>query len=1085
MTLNDQRQRAQATNPAQSFIVQAPAGSGKTEMLSQRFLRLLATVQAPEQIVALTFTRKAAAEMRERIINALQRANLQTPVNSAHQQQTHRWAEQALQHSKRLDWQLLKQPHRLRIMTIDALCQQICRAMPLQEQSVPFANVTDNSHSYYQQAARSCIRYAIENSATREPILQVLAHLDNNQGKLIELFCQLLSNREQWLALILSAGLRSREEFENDLRRITQHELERFQSFFDADLERQLLHLLHAVAKHSQYKDGALECIITCQRLKDIDYSSLQALLDIVLTKQDRLRSQYDHNIGFKKDLVDEDTYHTIKIESARMQSLLKEIPGLEDHLARLRKLPEPFYQDEHWGMLQNLLALLPLLAAHLQLLFSESAVVDFSAVSQQANQALGEDEHPADLALYFDNRIMHLLVDEFQDTSITQFELIRKLLLGWQENDGRTLFLVGDPMQSIYRFRQAEVGLFLKARQMGIASVSLTPLELKTNFRSSQTIVDWVNEQFTQIFPRKDDIQSGAIRYHRSEAFHPEAHDSFVSARSFCDSKAEALDIVETVRKELLRDATQSIAILVRSRSHLLDILDSLRQANIPFQGVDIELLGRLPHIQDAWSLCKALLFPANRLAWLSLLRSPFCGIGLQDIHTLVSDHKRRPFLAIMENLAKPASMSENSWRRLQVFCDIMRTAIAQRHQYKLVEHLALILQQLGAPRLFDAKEYADIEQLWTLLEKFEQNNILSEVSHIEQGLQSLYAQQSKPAALQIMTIHKSKGLEFDTVLLPHLGSRKKTADKPLIRWLHLPQKSKEPLFLLAPLKAEYETQSPMYDFLQSLDQEKSDYENQRLLYVAITRAKKRLYLYSHKEKPEKGSLHFLLPRVDFSLQAPAQASPLDQSYQRPLMERLPLANLPSSLQATLSNQHAMIIHQRSFQPTAAIGTLCHSLLQWSSEQQLFEVARLPWVRVQNELINLGLPKAQQIAIMRTLTTLMQKTFENDRARWILQAHPLAYNEHRFMEALESGYQLKIPDRFFQDEKGDFWVVDFKSGQRNGQQSRLHRKQVNDYAKLLQRLYEQPQIQCGLYYLDSQYWDCWTYNLGHQHDLT
>ena len=95
--------------------------------------------------------------------------------------------------------------------------------------------------------------------------------------------------------------------------------------------------------------------------------------------------------------------------------------------------------------------------------MFAARGQVDFTEVAQARAARAGEDDAPTDLALALDYRIRHLLVDEFQDTSISQYELLARLTAGWQPGDGRTLFAVGDPMQSIYRFREAEVGVFLR----------------------------------------------------------------------------------------------------------------------------------------------------------------------------------------------------------------------------------------------------------------------------------------------------------------------------------------------------------------------------------------------------------------------------------------------------------------------------------------------------------------------------------------------------------------------------------------------------------------------------------------------
>src|SRR5690606_2558755 len=120
-------------------------------------------------------------------------------------------------------------------------------------------------------------------------------------------------------------------------------------------------------------------------------------------------------------------------------------------------------YTDDQQAVLRLLSEVLWLAAAQLNLRFTEVAEVDFTEISQRALQALGHADEPTDLLLALDTTVRHILVVEFQDTSQSQIDLLERLTSGWQADDGRTLFLVGDPMQSIYRFRKADVGCFLK----------------------------------------------------------------------------------------------------------------------------------------------------------------------------------------------------------------------------------------------------------------------------------------------------------------------------------------------------------------------------------------------------------------------------------------------------------------------------------------------------------------------------------------------------------------------------------------------------------------------------------------------
>src|SRR5688572_29624784 len=156
--------------------------------------------------------------------------------------------------------------------------------------------------------------------------------------------------------------------------------------------------------------------------------------------------------------------------------------------------MPPERYTDYQWEVLEAILKLLPLAAAHLKVVFGERGEADFTEVSQGAVRALGHPDAPTDLLLALDYRIKHILVDEFQDTSLSQWELLSLLTSGWLPGDGRTLFFVGDPMQSIYRFREAQVALFLRACERGMGSVQLEKLLLSTNFRSQRNLIGFFN---------------------------------------------------------------------------------------------------------------------------------------------------------------------------------------------------------------------------------------------------------------------------------------------------------------------------------------------------------------------------------------------------------------------------------------------------------------------------------------------------------------------------------------------------------------------------------------------------------------
>lgn len=819
--LKDGQQRLQATDPYKSFIVQAPAGSGKTEILTQRYLRLLSVVSAPEQIVALTFTRKAANEMRERILLALKQAAADKTPASPHQQQTFHYAKEALTRSQQFNWQILQQPNRLRVMTIDSLCQAICQAIPLLEKQVPYAEITENAQIHYQAAARACLSYALTDTNLHAPLKTLLKHLDNRQDKLLGLLSDLLANREQWLSILYIAREQNQACFESMLTIIEKHELKRFKESVPLTCRTQLCLLARQLATIENNPESPRYLLRDWHCYEDLNREFAVALAGLLLTSQHTLRQSFDHHVGLKRGVCDDKQYDELKTASKTLLAELSMASEFLETLLRIRDLPPSYYEAEQWEVLQSLFTLLPLLVGHLYLIFSENNEVDFTAISQQALFALGDDEQPTDLSLYLDNTIHHFLIDEFQDTSIQQFQLLTKLLHGWQSGDGRTLFVVGDPMQSIYRFRQAEVGLFLKARQEGIGGVKLESLELCCNFRSTPTIVDWVNQQFQTIFPRLDDVESGAISFHHATAVVAENETSFIKAYQFSNRLQEAEAVVNCAISELQQYQEQEIAILVRSRNQLSEITRLLREQNIPFQGVEIDCLSQLPHLRDLWTLTQVLLLPANRLAWLALLRSPFCGLSLEELHLLANLNKNKSIYEALSHIDE-LPLQKDTRTRLQFVYEVIKHALYSRHQESLVNWIGLTFKQLQGQHILSAKQQEDLEQFWQLLERYTAKGQFLNLEQFKIEFNKLYSQRTTTSRLQVMTIHKSKGLEFDCVILPGLSTKTHNTDQPLLRWLKLPSAERKELLLVSPIKAANREECLVYNYLAKLDAEK-----------------------------------------------------------------------------------------------------------------------------------------------------------------------------------------------------------------------------------------------------------------------
>ena len=1071
MSLVDGKERELATNPTGSYIVQAPAGSGKTEVLTQRYLRLLNTVNKPEEIISITFTKKAANEMRERILSALLLAKSDQKPSAPHQLNTYNYALAALKRSEQLNWNITEQPHSLKVITIDSLCQMLANAIYIQESKTAFAEICESPEDIYQQTARDCLSYAASEESYQTALIELLQHLDNRQDTLQKLLIDLLASRDTWLEQLYTAKTQSKADFEKAIQSLERKAINNFCESIPPELELQLLQLIKRLFIATERDESQLTKL---NNFSELTTETAANLCSVLLTSSNSLRKAFDQHVGLKKSSCDAQEYQNLKADSKELLATLGELPRFSNALVNIKDLPNPTYADQQWQILQALFKLLPLLVAHLELNFQENNQVDFTGIASEALNALGDELEPTNLALYLDNSIQHILIDEFQDTSLKQFQLITKLVQGWEETDGRTLFVVGDPQQSIYRFRGAEVGLFLKAKIQGVGNIKLTPLNLSCNFRSKATIVEWVNQNFKSIFPQQNDINSGAITYTDSVPTQDSGEQSFIQAMEFTDVEAEAEFIVETVTQEQQQHPDATIAILVRSRKQLSAIMQKIRQHGISYQGVDIDLLAKQPHIRDVYSLTKALLMPGDRLAWLSLLRSSLCGLCLEDILKIAEFAPKRSIFYALSKLDKITNLSEDGRLRVTFLFKVLSTALQNRLQNNVIDWLLNTLEILHADSIYNESEQQDLNQYWQLLEKFLVAGDIENWQLFTEQLNNLYAKQTTVANLQIMTIHKSKGLEFDCVIAPGLGSKSQNIDSKLFRSLNLPDEIDEDLLLFSPIKAASADSCNLYNYIKKVDDQKSIFELQRLLYVAVTRAKQRLYLTDSQGESSKTSLRKFLSNIEFTtLETNNPAEQIDIN-QLPTLKHLPTEYYSNPPQIPASSYNKAEFNTVD-DNARLIGVATHEILQWLCENFKENFADIPEQIFENTLLKHGFLGNALTDAAQAIKLQIQNLYQDPIGLWIISPHTNAKNEYELIVKEESGIKTRILDRAFSDNN-NFWIIDFKTGQYHAESHASYIKQVNEYAKLMQE--SNPTIKCGIYYLSTNSWYNWSYNL-------
>jgi ATP-dependent helicase/nuclease subunit A len=838
--------------------------------------------------------------MRHRILAELEKAASRPAPISADEHSMESLAARALDHSRKLNWRLLELSSQLRISTIDSFCRDLAIQEPIHSGIGNNLQINERPAELYRVAVRATLEKLgdPEYPDLSNAIQSLLLWRDNNWKELEELLVNMLGQRDRWMLDFVLTHEQDwdlvRERLERPFANAVRAALENLENLLTHDDRAEAHELAQFACAHGagdKYQDLAELAHFPSGSPPDADAleearTAYLCVANLLLTNEGNLRQKIDNRLGFPKEHLD---------EKLRMQDLLgrvADVPGLEDALAAVRSLPPARYTDEDWQILRAAFLLLRHAAAELRAAFAESGTVDFIEVAQLARHVLqGEDNQPSDAAQAVADDIRHLLVDEFQDTSRRQHEFITALIRAWPDQSGRTIFVVGDPMQSIYFFRDAEAELFRRVKDFGFElgdgdSFPVHPVALSANFRTDPALVSDLNEAFERVFslPDGSGIQFAKAEPARAPAAAPnkrlELHLAFApQTRGNNSSNAELIaerdqirksqlaEIISLVRDHLSRiDSARTrgekyrIAILGRARTALAPIASALREAQIPFRAVELEGLRDRPEILDAVALTRALLNPEDRVAWLGVLRAPWCGLSLAELHTIAgTDEGPRSAPPIPQLLRErmhllPAPSRTAAQRVLNAFASVgrIRATLATASVGTLIQQ---VWRALGGDRCIDNAAGANLDLFWRLLDRLPQGEQDLAGAALDAALQDLCALpdpgSSSDRGVQLMTIHKSKGLEFEIVIVPDLHAEAGRGSVELLYWLERglaePNDDGELTeFLIAPVQFKGTDPGAAKRWVIRARDAREAQEMRRILYVAATRAREELHLFA-----------------------------------------------------------------------------------------------------------------------------------------------------------------------------------------------------------------------------------------------
>ena len=863
----------EALNIEKHVCVTAGAGSGKTTVLVERYLKILREGNVtPREIVAITFTDKAAAEMKDRIIK-----ELSGEVGNA-----------AVEHSNSLQ-HFRDEMNAAHISTIHSFCSSILREFPFQAR-VP-ANFSIIQGIEQKLLLQNTLKKTLKTIATNEedehrPELTRLLQCYGGQKNLVDFFSNMVEKRDSLEHLMKKMYSNPNDtEIRTNLERQIREEL---MSQIDVAEFIRCLNAVLEVAKGTKAKNAKnliqqLEVLYKQNPDLPEGLNLLKEIGDLITIQNGSIATS-----GFLPKSVDRTGIADQIAFLEPTAKKIKDVPILEKEKDENKKADvETNNEDERddevvtdddflISTTRDLLTLYKRILNDYQNAKLSQSTLDFNDLQLKTRDLLRDNE---EIRQKLVDRYKFYMIDEFQDTNELQYDLVMRLT---NKLESANLFIVGDPKQSIYAFRGADVRVFKKTRKKIVGNEGLA-ISLKENFRSLQGPIRFTNYFFDHLMrdgsenefevpyeslikARRTDTD-GAVEIFLGQNG-KENVDEYTLITNHIKNMKRNGDTV-WVRGENNAEVERpieygDIAILIRSRTHLPNIEHTLLEAGIPYLTTGGIGFYQRQEIYDIWNYLSFLNISAeNQTSLGGILRGPAFGISDAELYE-ISLQKDTDFWEKVQNYQIPSKHLRNAIETLKKHLEIaQRTPVNQL--------IGTIVNQTGMIGTLKTgkqgeQRWANYQKLLDLARNFDGDENRQTLPDFIEFLDTLITEEPREGqapvetsskAVQIMTIHAAKGKEFPIVILPCLNRRGGSDNEPFID---------ETLGIgFSPLKPDEgyrKTEPSIIAHMKNQSSDKETAEKKRLLYVGATRAQDRLILSGTLS--EKGEAQQMLKWLD-----------------------------------------------------------------------------------------------------------------------------------------------------------------------------------------------------------------------------